>query len=52
MSQIGLAERAELSHNFVGEIERGEKQASIVTVVRLARALGLRGHELLLQAHL
>lgn len=50
MSQIVLAERADLAHNFVGEIERGEKLASIVTVVRLARGLGLRGADLLAKA--
>ncbi len=52
ISQIGLAERADLNHNFVGEIERGEKLASVVTVVRLAQAFGIKGGELLAKAKL
>ncbi len=50
LSQIHLAEKAGLHHNFVGEIERGEKLASIVTVARLANALELSGAELLSKA--
>ena len=42
-----LAEKADLSLNFVGEIERGEKLVSLETVVRLARALRVSGAELL-----
>lgn len=50
ISQIALAEKAGLNHNFVGEIERAEKLASIVTVARLASAFGLKGAELLARA--
>lgn len=39
MSQEKLAELADLHHNFVGEIERGEKAATIDTLVKMARAL-------------
>lgn len=52
MSQIALAEKAGLTHNYVGEVERGEKLASVVTVVRLAVGLGLKGGELLTRAKL
>ena len=51
-SQIELAEKADLSHNFVGEIERAEKIASVVTVTRLGAALGLKGSELMARARL
>ena len=47
LSQSALAEKADLALNFVGEIERGEKNASLETTLRLARALGLSGAELL-----
>jgi transcriptional regulator with XRE-family HTH domain len=47
MSQLVLAEKADLALNFVGEIERGEKNASLETTLRLARALGISGAELL-----
>ena len=47
LTQMQLAERADLTLNYVGEIERGEKLASIETVVRLAGALGVTGADLL-----
>lgn len=46
-TQSALAEKADLALNFVGEIERGEKNASLETTLRLARALGISGSELL-----
>jgi len=49
-SQMVLAEKADLTHNYVGEIERGEKLASLETVVRLAYGLGIRGADLLARA--
>lgn len=52
ISQIQLAERAELNHNFVGEVERGEKLASVVTIVRLASALGVKAADLMQKARL
>lgn len=52
LSQIDLAEKADLNHNFVGEIERAEKIASVVTVARLGVALGLKGSELMARARL
>lgn len=52
ISQIALAEKADLTHNYVGEIERAEKLASVETVVRLAKGLGMTGAELLAKASL
>ena len=52
ISQIALAEKAGINHNFVGEIERGEKIASVVTLVRIASAFGLSGSELMVRAKL
>jgi transcriptional regulator with XRE-family HTH domain len=46
-----LAERAELHHNYVGEIERGEKAASLDTLVKMAKGLGIRPHKLLLRLY-
>jgi transcriptional regulator with XRE-family HTH domain len=40
-SQEQLAEHAGLNRSYVGEIERGSAIASIVTVDKLARALGV-----------
>jgi transcriptional regulator with XRE-family HTH domain len=38
-SQEGLAERAELHFTYVSSVERGERNISLVNIVRLARAL-------------
>jgi transcriptional regulator with XRE-family HTH domain len=47
ISQERLAEKAELHHNYIGEIERGEKAATIDTLIKIAKALGIRPRELL-----
>lgn len=39
MSQEALAERAGLHYTYIGQIERGEKNASIETMVKLCSAL-------------
>lgn len=41
MSQEALAERANLSADFVGFIERGENVPTLTTILQLARALGV-----------
>ncbi len=46
ISQETLAERAELHHNYVGEVERGEKAATIDTLVKIARGLKVRVRDL------
>jgi transcriptional regulator with XRE-family HTH domain len=46
-SQEELAEQAGLNRSFIGEIERGTSIASIVTVDKIARALGVRAANLL-----
>lgn len=46
-SQERLAEHAGLHRTYVGEIERGTAIASIVTVEKLAQALGVGIGELL-----
>ena len=52
LSQEKLAEKADLTLNFVGEIERGEKLASIETAARLASGLGMTVAELMKKAGL
>jgi transcriptional regulator with XRE-family HTH domain len=41
ISQEELAARADLHRNYVGSVERGERNIGILVVQRLATALGL-----------
>jgi transcriptional regulator with XRE-family HTH domain len=52
LTQMVLAEKADLTLNYVGEVERGEKLASIETAARLASALGMTAAELMERAGL
>jgi transcriptional regulator with XRE-family HTH domain len=47
ISQEKLAERAELSRNFVGAVERGEDTLSVDALIRIAKALRIRPRDLL-----
>jgi len=41
ISQEELADLADLHRNYIGSIERGEREAGLNTMARLAGALGL-----------
>ena len=41
ISQEELAERADLHRNYVGSVERGEREIGITAIGQLARALGM-----------
>ncbi len=45
-SQEELAERASLHRNYVGSLERGERNVAIENIVKLARALSVRPGDL------
>lgn len=47
LSQERLAELADLSRDYVGSVERGERDVSMSTMLKLARALGVPLAELL-----
>jgi transcriptional regulator with XRE-family HTH domain len=40
ISQEKLAGEASLSRNYIGQIERGEREAKVKTLIALVRALG------------
>jgi len=46
LSQEKLAEKADLHHNYIGEIERGEKAATIDTMLKISKALGIKVRDL------
>ena len=47
LSQEELALRSELDRSYVGGVERGSRNVSLINIHRIARALGVEPSELL-----
>ncbi|HWZ99603.1 MAG TPA: helix-turn-helix transcriptional regulator [Candidatus Dormibacteraeota bacterium] len=47
LSQEKLAEMADLHRNYVGNLERGKSNVSLLTIVKLARSLNVKPIKLL-----
>ncbi len=47
MTQEELAQFAELSRNYVNDVERGRRNVTLATINRLASALGVKMAELM-----
>lgn len=52
LSQEALADYAEIDRSHMGKIERGERNVTILNIVRIAKALGCNPSELLHEAGL
>jgi len=50
LSQEELAHRSDISTAFMSHVERGTKTVSLETIAKLAKGLGIKGGELLLNA--
>jgi transcriptional regulator with XRE-family HTH domain len=48
LSQEELANRAGLHRTYIGGIERGERNVSLINIVRIARAMNLKPEHLML----
>jgi XRE family transcriptional regulator, regulator of sulfur utilization len=46
LSQEKLAEKADLNSAYLSDVERGEENVSVDTLIRIAKALGTTAHEL------
>jgi len=46
ISQLELAQRAEMSQSFLASVEAGKKQPSVVTILKLAQALEMNPGDL------
>lgn len=47
ISQIELSERGKFNRTYVSDLERGKKQASLSTIIRLSNAFGIQPSELM-----
>lgn len=41
LTQEKLAEKADLHHNFIGEVERGNMEISVGSLLKISKALGV-----------
>jgi transcriptional regulator with XRE-family HTH domain len=52
LSQEALADAAEMDRAHIGKIERGERNLTLLNLLKIARAVGCRASELLADARL
>lgn len=52
ISQERLALLAELDRSYVGRVERGDNNVALLTLIKLADALGMHASDLLSEANL
>ncbi|WP_043585534.1 helix-turn-helix domain-containing protein [Geminisphaera colitermitum] len=50
LTQEELAEKADLSTNYIGNLERGEQEPSVTALVKVAAGLGITASSLIAQA--
>ena len=46
LTQEKLAEKSDLHHNFIGEVERGNMEISLTSLLKIAKALQVKVRDL------
>lgn len=46
LTQEQLAEKSDLHHNFIGEVERGNMEISLTSMLKIAKALKVKVRDL------
>lgn len=46
ISQLELSERGKFNRTYISDLERGKKQASLSTIIRLSNAFETKPHQL------
>jgi transcriptional regulator with XRE-family HTH domain len=46
LTQEQLAEKSDLHHNFIGEVERGNMEISLTSLLKIAKALKVKVRDL------
>lgn len=47
LTQVGLAEKAGVDRNYIGMVERGERNPSYLSLQKIAKGLGLTINEMI-----
>lgn len=47
LTQEKLAEKADLHHNFIGEVERANMEVSLTSLLKIAKALKVKVRDLI-----
>ncbi len=47
LTQVEVAEKAQLDRNYIGMVERGERNPSYLSLLKIASGLGMEVYELI-----
>lgn len=47
LTQVQVAEKAQLDRNYIGMVERGERNPSYLSLIKIANGLDMQVHQLI-----